>query len=108
MEQYEPFNLPEFMLSHFNRVDFGGDLFKQWPVGIRFEIGIKQVSRAAKLYDFAFAKAIDCVLISQDWINDESLAKHYTPLFMTPGIFPSEPSQFQTVEVSPFDETRID
>jgi hypothetical protein len=35
-----PFDLPEFMFSQFGRVDFGGDLFEQWPVGIRFEIGI--------------------------------------------------------------------
>jgi hypothetical protein len=51
MRDHKPFNLPEFMLSHFNRVDFGGNLFDQWPVGLRFEIGIKQVSRAAKLYE---------------------------------------------------------
>jgi hypothetical protein len=104
MEQCEPFSLPEFMLSHFNGVDFGGDLFEQWPVGIRYEIGIKQVSRAAKLYDFAFTKAVDCILVSQDWNTDGSLAKRYTSLFMTPGIFPSEPSQFQALDVSPYDE----
>lgn len=39
------FDLPEFMFSHFNRMDFGGDLFEQWPVRIRFEIGIKQIDR---------------------------------------------------------------
>jgi hypothetical protein len=105
MANHDPFNLPEFMLSHFNRVDLGGDLFDQWPVGIRFEIGIKQVSRAAKLYEFAFAKAEDCILVSQDWITDGTRAKPYTPLFATPGIFTYEPSQFQAIEVSPFEET---
>lgn len=105
MANHDPFNLPEFMLSRFNRVDFGGDLFDQWPVGIRFEIGINQVSRAAKLYEFAFAKAEDCILFSEDWITDGTLAKPCTPLFRTPGIFPREASQFQAVEVSPFDET---
>ena len=51
-----PFDLPEFMFSHFGRVDFGGDLFEQWPVGIRFEIGIEQVDRAAQLFNFAFSE----------------------------------------------------
>lgn len=103
---HKPFNLPEFMLSHFNRVDFGGNLFDQWPVGLRFEIGIKQVSRAVKLYEVAFAKAEDCILVSEDWIPDGGLAKRYSPLFATPGIFTYEPSQFQAIEVSPFDETQ--
>jgi hypothetical protein len=106
MMDHKPFNLPEFMLSHFNRVDFGGNLFDQWPVGLRFEIGIKQVPRAAKLYEVAFAKAEDCIPVSQDWIPDGGLAKRYTPLFATPGIFTYEPSQFQAIEVSPFDETQ--
>ena len=92
------------MFSHFNRVDFGGDLFGQWPVGIRFEIGIDQVSRAAKLFDFAFAKAEDCILVSQDWMEGIEIVRRSTPLFETPGIFHSEPSQFESVEVSPFDE----
>ena len=104
MEQCVPFNLPEFMFSHFNRVDFGGDLFGQWPVGIRFEIGIDQVSRAAKLFDFAFAKAEGCILVSQDWMEGIEIVRRSTPLFETPGIFHSEPSQFESVEVSPFDE----
>jgi hypothetical protein len=56
MANSESFNLPAFMLSYFNRVDLGGNLFNQWPVGIRFEIGIEQVSRAAKLYEFVFAR----------------------------------------------------
>ena len=106
MKHYVPFDLPEFMFSQFNRVDFGGNLFGQWPVGIRFEIGINQVSRAAKLYELAFAKAEDCVLVSQDWKTAGGLAKRFTPLFKTPGIFPTEPSQFQVVEVSPFDESQ--
>ena len=43
------------------------------------EIGIKQVSRAATLYEFAFAKAEDCILVSQDWITDGTLAKPSMP-----------------------------
>jgi len=105
MEHPALFNLPEFMFSHFNRVDFGGDLFQQWPVGIRFEIGIEQVSRAVKLFDFAFAKSEAIILVSQDWILDRSLARCFTTLFKTPGVFLSEPAEFQSVEVLPFDET---
>jgi hypothetical protein len=105
MDHNAPFNLSEFMFSHFCRVDFGGNLFGQWPVGIRFEIGIEQISRAVKLFEFTFDKAKDCILVSQDWKLDARLAKRFTPLFKTPGIFTSEPSQFQTVEVSPFDES---
>jgi len=105
MANYEPFDLPAFMLSHFNRVDFGGDLFNQWPVGIRFEIGIEQVSRAAKLYEFVFAKADDCILVSQDWTMGEEIVSRSTPLFATRGVLPSDPTQLQSVEVSPFDET---
>jgi hypothetical protein len=99
-----PFDLPEFMFSHFGRVDFGGDLFEQWPVGIRFEIGIRQVDRAAQLFNFAFTRAQACVLVSQDWVVDEN-SERFTPLFKTRGIFRAEP-QFHTVEVSPFDETK--
>jgi hypothetical protein len=101
----DPFNLPEFMLSSFNRVDFGGDLFSQWPVGIRFDIGLEQVSRAVKIYDFIFGKAEEFILVSQDWPSDYPLAERYTPLFETPGISSSSPSHFQTVDVSPFDES---
>lgn len=106
MERYIPFDLPQFMFSRFNRVDFGGNLFEQWPVGIRFEIGIENVSRAVKLFDLAFAKAEDCILVSQDWMEGTEIVRSSTPLFRTPGIFPSELSQFQSVEVSPFDEAQ--
>jgi hypothetical protein len=105
MTNSEPFDLPAFMLSHFNRVDFGGDLFNQWPVGIRFEIGIEQVSRAAKLYEFVFAKADDCILVSQDTTMGEEIVSRSKPLFATPGILPSDPTQLQSVEITPFDET---
>lgn len=105
MANGESFDLPAFMLSHFNRVDFGGNLFNQWPVGIRFEIGIEQVSRAAKLYEFMFAKADDCILVSQDWTMGEEIVSLSTPLFATPGILPTDPNQRESVEVSPFDET---
>jgi hypothetical protein len=104
MANSEPFDLPAFMLSHFNRVDFGGDLFNQWSVGIRFEIGIEQVSRAAKLYEFVFAKADDCILVSQDWTMGEEIVSRSKPLFATPGILPSDPTQLQSVEITPFDE----
>jgi hypothetical protein len=106
MKNYAPFNLPEFMLAHFGRVDFGGDLFGQWPIGIRFEIGIQQVSRAIKLYEFAFAKTQDSILVSTDWREGTEIVRRSTSLFKTPGIFPNEPSQFQTVEVFPFEETQ--
>src|SRR5271165_5603185 len=104
MDLWAPFNLPEFMFSHFNRVDFGGDLFCQWPVGIRFEIGISQVYRAARLYELAFAKAESCILVSQDWMEGNEIVRRATPLFLTPGIFPNKLSELQTVDVSPFDE----
>lgn len=106
MENYAPFNLPEFMLAHFGRVDFGGDLFGQWPVGIRFEIGIEQVSRAAKMYESAFANAQECVLVSTDWTEGTEMSGRSTPLFETSGIFPNEPMQFQAAEVFPFDEAK--
>lgn len=93
------------MFSHFNRVDLGRDLFEQWPVGIRFEIGVKQVDRASQLFTFVFGKAEDCVLVSQDWVVAGELPEKFSPLFKTPGIFHTQPVQFQAVEVSPFDET---
>lgn len=105
MTNRESFDLPAFMLSHFNRVDFGGDLFNQWPVGIRFEIGINQVSRAKTLYEFVFGKADDCILVSQDSTEGEQIVSRSTPLFATPGILPRDPAQRESVEVSPFEET---
>jgi hypothetical protein len=105
MANGEPFDLPAFMLSRFNRVDFGGNLFDQWPVGLRFEIGIEQLARAAILYEFAFAKADVCILVSQDWTEGEEIVIQSTPLFATPGIFLSAPTHFQSVEITPFDET---
>lgn len=102
----EPFNLPEFMFSYFGRVDFGGDLFAQWPVGIRFDIGLEQVSRAVKLYEFTFGKADNCILVSQDWTLDYPLWERFTSLFETPGVFPSPPSNFQSAEISPLDESQ--
>jgi hypothetical protein len=104
MEPSASFDLPQFMFSHFPCVDFGGDLFGQWPVGIRFEIGSEQVARATEIYEFVFGQAVDCILVSQEF--DGQPAERFTQLFSTPGIFPiSSLSQFQTVEVSPFDET---
>ncbi|HEY2468544.1 MAG TPA: DUF3885 domain-containing protein [Terracidiphilus sp.] len=100
-----PFDLPQFMFAHFNRVDFGGDLFGQWPFGIRFEIGFKQVDRAEETFHAAFAKETDCVLVSQDWDTGISPATKFTQLFATPGIFPIEPTEVQSLRVSPFDET---
>jgi hypothetical protein len=104
MANSESFDLPAFMLSHFSRVDFGGDLFNQWPVGIRFEIGTEKVSRAAKLYEFALAKADDCVLVSQDWTVGEEIVSRSTPLFATSGILASESGKRESVDVLPFDE----
>lgn len=92
------------MLSHFSRVDFGGDLFNQWPVGIRFEIGAENISRAARLYEFVFAKSDGCILVSQDWAVGEEIADRSTPLFATPGIFSSELDKGESVDVWPFDE----
>jgi len=108
MEILGPFDLPQFMFSHFPCVDFGGNLFGQWPVGIRFEIGREQVSRATELHEFIFGEEDDCILVSQDWTSDDMdiRADRVTPLFLTPGVFPNaSPSRFQTIEVSPFDET---
>lgn len=107
MDQHLPFDLPEFMLSHFNRVDFGGNLFEQWPAGIRFEIGISQVSRATKLYEFLFAEATQCILVSQDWVTDRGLARR-TRLFRTPGIFLSEPFHFDPPKSRPSVRRLID
>jgi hypothetical protein len=108
MDRMRMFDLPQFMFSHFPCVDFGGDLFGQWPVGIRFDIGLEQVSRATKLHEFIFSGVEDCLLVSQDWSSDgiDICAERMTPLFSTPGVFPSAPpSQFQTVEVLPFEQT---
>ena len=93
------------MLSYFNRVDFGGDLFGQWPIGIRFDIGLERVPRAVTIFNFLFGKAEECILISQDWPSDYPLAERFTTLFETPGIFSSSPIQFQAVEGLPFDES---
>jgi len=108
MEILRSFDLPQFMFSHFPCVDFGGNLFGQWPVGIRFEIGLEQVSRATTLHEFIFGGAGECILVSQDWLSDDTdiRAQRATPLFSTPSVFPNAPpSQFETVEVLPFEET---
>jgi len=104
MEHHVAFNLSDFMFSHFNRVDFGGDLFGQWPIGIRFEIGIERVSRATKLYEFVFAKAESLILVSQDWKEGEEMVRSSTPLFETPDIFRIEPLELRMLDVFPFDE----
>jgi hypothetical protein len=106
MEIRTSFDLPRFMLASFPRVDFGGDLFGQWPVGIRFEIGLDRVSRATQIYQFVFSRSQDCVLVSQEWPSNDRLPERFTPLFSTPGIFSGAlPPQFQTMDVFPFDET---
>lgn len=105
MTPSDAFNLPEFMFTYFNRVDFGGNLFGQWPMEIRFDIGSERVTRAVKLYEFTFANAEDFILVSQDWLSDNSLTRGFTPLFETPSIFPSAPSSFQTAEISPWGES---
>ena len=101
-----PFNLPEFMFSYFSGVDFGGDLFSQWPVGLRFEIGEHQVSRAVQLFEFIFSDTQDCILISQDWPSDLRLPEPHTPLFATPGVFPYLPPLSGPLVVSPYEESQ--
>lgn len=108
MEIAEPFDLPAFMLSNFPGVDFGGNLFDQRPTGMRFEIGIEHVSRAASLFDFLLSDAPEFVLISQDWILEEGMEDICTPstlLFATPGIFSSVRLKLETLDVFPLDET---
>lgn len=104
----KPFDLPQFMFSRFGYVDFGGDLFSQWPVGLRFEIGLEQVGRATALHDFIYNRAGDFVVISQDWLSDAADigGERCTPLFSTPDVFAGlPPSKLQTVDILPFDET---
>jgi Domain of unknown function (DUF3885) len=89
-------------------VDFLGNLFGQWPVGIRFEIGLEQTTRATTLHEFIFSGADDCILVSEDGLSDgiDIRAPRITPLFSTPGVFPDHPpSQFETVDVFPFEDT---
>lgn len=105
MAPTEPFDLPAFMLSNFNRMDFGPNLFDQRPTGIRFEIGIEQVTRASTLFDFVFAESPDCILVSQDWVTDKTLDGRFTPLFQTPGICTPDSLRLETLDVSPLDET---
>jgi hypothetical protein len=100
------FDLPQFMFCHFPCVDFGGDLFGRWPVGIRFEIGLENVSRATALHEFIFNGSGDCILVSQEWQSDDRLPERFTSLFSTPGVFLNTlPPDLQSVDVSPFDET---
>jgi len=101
------FDLPRFMFSRFAGVEFGGDLFSQWPVGLRFEVGLEQVWRAAEIHEFIHGRSEDCILISQDWLTGDAdiCGERCTPLFSTPGVLPIASPQFQTVDVSPFDQT---
>ena len=101
------FDLPRFMFSRFAGVEFGGDLFSQWPVGLRFEVGLEHVWRAAEIHEFIHRRSEDCILISQDWLSGDAdiWEERCTPLFSTPGVLPSAPPQFQTVDVLPFDHT---
>jgi hypothetical protein len=93
------------MFANFPRVDFGGDMFGQWPVGIRFEIGLDWVSRATSLCEFMFGDSESCVLVSQDWPSVEGHPDRFTPLFSTPGIFhDARRLQLQTLDVFPFEE----
>jgi hypothetical protein len=95
------------MFSRFAGVEFGGDLFSQWPVGLRFEVGLEQVWRAAEIHEFIHGRSEDCILISQDWLTGDAdiCGERCTPLFSTPGVLPIASPQFQTVDVSPFDQT---
>jgi hypothetical protein len=99
------FDLLEFMASHFSRVELDGNLFEQWPAGLRFEIGIEHVSRAAELYKNIFEGEEDCVLVAQDWSPADSLLHGRTPLFQTPGIILVEPPALGVLDVSPFNDT---
>jgi hypothetical protein len=102
----DSFDLPRFMLANFPRVDFGWDLFDQWPVGIRFEIGLDQIARVTNIHEFIFGSSEDCVLVSQDWPSDYGRPERFTPLFSRLGISRNAlPPQFQTMDVFPFDKT---
>ena len=105
MTTTKTFDLPGFMFSHFNRVDFGGDLFSQSPAGIRFDIGFEHVYRAVELFHFAIPAEHACIVAAQDWTLDGTLHKRYTPLFEMKGIFRPETYSLQSTQVFPIEET---
>lgn len=106
MDAVVGFDLPKFMFSFFPRIDFGGSLFHQAPMGLRFDIGLERVFRAVKIFEFAFGKEEDFILVSQDWNSPDKFQERSMPLFETPGILDVSSDCFKTVEVFPFDEPK--
>jgi hypothetical protein len=101
-----PFDLVAYLSERFPSLTLGGGLFYRWPVGIRFELGLEVFrERAPKLYEAVFAPEDTCVIISQNWTEEISLAERYFRVFTLPGAFDSRhPLGFQSLEITTEEE----
>jgi hypothetical protein len=85
--EYE-FDLKVKLERSFPGLSLGGNLIDQWAIGVRFNIGLSEVSRAVSIYDALFRDADSVVLINEDssWEADPA---RWHKLFSLPGLFSS-------------------
>jgi hypothetical protein len=85
------FDLEAYLRREFPSLALEGNLFHNWSLGLRFELGLETFrERAATLYESAFSLTDSCVVISQDWHEKMPgvAGFRYYPVFSLPQAFP--------------------
>jgi hypothetical protein len=85
MEQESPFDLLGYLAARFPGFCFGGMAFEQGAFGLRFDIGLEHLDRAAIIFDQAFGSAFELVLVGEDWPWDSDPSRWFN-LFSLPGL----------------------
>jgi len=87
MKSEDEFDLKSSLERLFPGLSLGGNLFDQWPIGLRFNIGLSEIDRAVLIFNAVFRDAEAIVLLNEDssWEADPT---RWYELFSLPGLTP--------------------
>jgi hypothetical protein len=88
MKLKDEFDLKSSLERLFPGLSLGGDLFDQWPTGLRFNIGLSEIDRAVLIFNAVFRDAEAIVLLNEDSSWEADPARWYE-LFSLPGLLRS-------------------
>jgi hypothetical protein len=85
MKSDDEFDLKSSLEISFPGLSLAGNLFQQWPVGLRFNIGLSEIDRAVLIFNAIFRDADTIVLLSEDSTWEADPTRWYE-LFSLPGL----------------------
>jgi len=86
MKSDDGFDLKSSLEILFPGLSLAGNLFQQWPIGLRFNIGLSEIDRAVLIFNAIFRDADAIVLFSEDSTWEADPTRWYE-LFSLPGLF---------------------